>query len=294
MTKIYKIIGDLRNRFEKMCYGLTNDKNIVDDAVQELMLYFLQMNPETLKKIYEQDGKEGIVKYGAVAIPMHMAMWNMSYNLAKKFEIPYILWGENSANEYGGSKKDRKLKFLNANWVKKYGVNFNTTAEDWISESLSIKDLAPFIKEKPSHNKKEPKSIFLGDYFKWDPIETYREAKKSGFVGMKKAPKIGIYRHTDIDDNLISIHHFLKIYKFGFSRSYDNLSLEIRNKRISRRKAIEIIRKEKFKKPINDIKLFCRFINITTKKFYIICEKFRNKNIWIFKKNKWRLKYPLS
>jgi len=68
MTKIYKIIGDLRNRFEKMCYGLTNDKNIVDDAVQELMLYFLQMNPETLKKIYEQDGKEGIVKYGAVAL----------------------------------------------------------------------------------------------------------------------------------------------------------------------------------------------------------------------------------
>ncbi len=248
------------------------------------------VNEKTEKKFL----KKAFIKYGAVAIPMHMAMWNMSYNLAKKFKIPYILWGENSANEYGGSKKDRKLKFLNANWVKKYGVNFNTTAENWISESLSIKDLAPFIKEKSSHNENEPKSIFLGDYFKWDPIKTYREAKKFGFVGMKKAPKIGIYRHTDIDDNLISIHHFLKIYKFGFSRSYDNLSLEIRNKRISRRKAVEIIRKEKFKKPINDIKLFCRFINITIKEFYIICEKFRNKNIWISKKNKWKLKYPLT
>ena len=53
----------------------------------------------------------------------------------------------------------------------------------------------------------------------------FEETPKIGFVGMKKAPKIGIYRHTDIDDNLISIHHFLKIYKFGFSRSYDNLSL---------------------------------------------------------------------
>ena len=45
--------------------------------------------------------KKAFVKFGAVGIPMHMAMWNISYNLAKVFSIPYIIWGENSANEYG-------------------------------------------------------------------------------------------------------------------------------------------------------------------------------------------------
>jgi RNA polymerase sigma factor (sigma-70 family) len=51
-----------------MCYGLTKDKEEVDDAVQELMIYFLQMNPETLKKIYDKDGLDGIIRYGAVVL----------------------------------------------------------------------------------------------------------------------------------------------------------------------------------------------------------------------------------
>jgi len=51
-----------------MCYGLTKDKKEVDDAVQELMLYFLQMNPDSLKKIYDKDGLDGITRYGAVVL----------------------------------------------------------------------------------------------------------------------------------------------------------------------------------------------------------------------------------
>jgi len=51
-----------------MCYGLTKDKEQIDDAVQELYLYFLSMNPETLKKIYEKDGLDGITRYGAVVL----------------------------------------------------------------------------------------------------------------------------------------------------------------------------------------------------------------------------------
>jgi hypothetical protein len=32
------------------------------------MLYFLQMNPDTLKDIYTKDGIEGVTRYGAVAL----------------------------------------------------------------------------------------------------------------------------------------------------------------------------------------------------------------------------------
>ena len=51
-----------------MCYGLTQDKEQIDDAVQELYLYFLQMNPDTLKGIYDKDGLDGITRYGAVVL----------------------------------------------------------------------------------------------------------------------------------------------------------------------------------------------------------------------------------
>jgi len=95
---------------------------------------------------------------------------------------------------------------------------------------------------------------------------------------------------SDIDDDFISIHHWLKYYKFGFTRLFDNLSLEIRNKRITRLKALNIIKKETFRPPLNDIKKFCKFVNISINEFFKISEKFRNKDIWLKKNGKWKIK----
>jgi DNA-directed RNA polymerase specialized sigma24 family protein len=68
MTDIYYKISKLSDKFREMTYGLTKDKNEIDEVVQELMLYFLSMNPTTLKEIWEKDGEQGIIKYGAVVI----------------------------------------------------------------------------------------------------------------------------------------------------------------------------------------------------------------------------------
>ena len=68
MTDIYKEISKLSSKFRTMAYGLTHNENDIDEAVQELMLYFLQMNPDTLKCIWIKDGEEGIIRYGAVVL----------------------------------------------------------------------------------------------------------------------------------------------------------------------------------------------------------------------------------
>ena len=72
-------------------------------------------------------------------------------------------------------------------------------------------------------------------------------------------------------------------------------SLDIRNNRISRSKAVQLIKKDGFKIPKHDISKFCKLINISSKTFFKTCEKFRNKKIWIKNKNKkWVLKQPLK
>ena len=68
MTEIYLEISKLSDKFRTMCYGITKDKEQIDDAVQELCLYFMQMNPDTLKSIWEKDGQDGIIRYGAVVL----------------------------------------------------------------------------------------------------------------------------------------------------------------------------------------------------------------------------------
>ena len=67
MNKIYIEISKLSDKFKTMCYGLTNNKEDIENAVQELFIYFLE-RPELVKKIYEKDGIEGITKYGAVVL----------------------------------------------------------------------------------------------------------------------------------------------------------------------------------------------------------------------------------
>ena len=62
MTEIYLEISKLSDKFRTMCYGITKDKEQIDDAVQELYLYFLSMNPSTLKSIWKKDGTEGIIR----------------------------------------------------------------------------------------------------------------------------------------------------------------------------------------------------------------------------------------
>ena len=68
MNDIYLEISKLSDKFRTMAYGLTSDENEVNESVQELLLYLLQMNPVTLKTIYDNDGILGVTRYGAVAL----------------------------------------------------------------------------------------------------------------------------------------------------------------------------------------------------------------------------------
>ena len=68
MTEIYLEISKLSDKFRTMAYGLTSDENEVNEAVQELMLYFLNMNKKTLLDIWNKDKEQGIIRYGAVAL----------------------------------------------------------------------------------------------------------------------------------------------------------------------------------------------------------------------------------
>jgi len=87
MTEIYNEIAKLSDKFRTMAFGITTDENKINNAVQELMLYFLQMNPSTLSSIWEKDGIDGITRYGAVAL--RRALTSPRSNFYYKYEKYY-------------------------------------------------------------------------------------------------------------------------------------------------------------------------------------------------------------
>jgi N-acetyl sugar amidotransferase len=229
-------------------------------------------------------------RFGSTAIPMHMALFNIPLKLAARFGVPLVVWGENSAFEYGGEDDERKGFKLEREWLKTYGVTHGTTAEDWVSEELSRKDLTPYFgPEDGELERAGVLAVFLGYYFPWDPEESLRVAKEHGFRAREEGPRTGYWNYADIDDDFISIHHYLKWYKFGITRLFDNLSVDIRNGRMTRDRAIEIIRESGDQTPDEDIARFCEFTGIARKRFDEIAEGFRNRDIWKKEGDTWKI-----
>lgn len=254
--------------------GAKNLDNLVNLGVDHIDY---QVNPAVEKKFIYQ----ALVRYGSTAIPMHMALFNIPLTLAVKFDIPLVVWGENSAFEYGDSIEEHTGFLLNREWLKSYGVTHGTTAADWISDNLSRKELTPYFGPADEElDAKGIKAVFLGYYFEWDVETSLQIAEKHGFQRSVDGPKTGLYDYADIDDDFISIHHYIKWYKFGFTRLFDNLSLEIRQGRINRTDALEILKEKGEQRPEEDIAKLCSFLNITEDEFYRIIEPFRNREIW--------------
>jgi N-acetyl sugar amidotransferase len=220
-------------------------------------------------------------RFGSTAIPLHLALFNMPLTLATRLRIPLVMWGENSAFEYGAADEAHTGFRLDAAWLRSYGVTHGTTAADWVSDDLSARDLAAYFGPAPGElDAAGVRAIFLGYYLPWDPQETRRVAAEHGFRADSGGPRTGYYDFADIDDDFISIHHWMKWYKFGFTRLFDNLSLEVRNGRLERDAAIEIVRRMGEQTPSADIARFCRFAGLSEARFFEIAERFRNPAVW--------------
>lgn len=264
--------------------GQKNLDNLISLGVDHLDV---SINPKVERAFVLKSFK----RYGSPVIPMHMAIHALPTQVAIEKKAPLILWGENSAVEFGGDNDILKGMEISQEWLLKYSVTHGTKAEDWVDKNLSLKMLNLYRwRQGITIKGKKIRGLFLGHFFNWDPVMTANTAAENGFVSADE-PIIGTYNFADIDDTfLMSIHHWIKWYKFGFTRTWDNLSLDIRAGRITRNEALQQIEKLGNQTPSNEIDLFCKYLNIERKDFFKIIEKFRNKVIWEKKGGVWRIK----
>lgn len=231
--------------------------------------------------------KAAFERKGASAIPMHMALFAIPIRLATQLGVPLIVWGENPQLEFGGAEAARLATDLDLDWVRRYGVTNGTAVEDWVgAEGLTAGDLAAFRLPPADAFKSSVRSIFLGSYFKWSSFENARIAAEHGFT-LGDAPATGAWNFADLDDRFISIHHFLKWHKFGMTRAFDNLSVQIRFGQISRAEAIATVRSLGVQQPVKDIDAFCEFVREPREWFTATAERFRNPAIWQRRGNRW-------
>ena len=246
------------------------------------------VSPEVERKFTCQT----LVRTGSTAVPMHMALYSIPLRVACHFRVPLVVWGESPHMEYGGTRGDRAYNRLDRGWFQRHGILQGTSAADWVGRGgLTRKDLVPyFLPSAREFRAASLESIFLGYYLPWDPAESLRAALAHGFEVRREGPKVGYYDYADIDCDFISVHHYFKWLKFGFTRLFDNLSIEIRNGRMSRARALEIIARTGPQIPHDDIAKLCAFLRISRRQFGRIEERFRNRALWKREQGRWVVK----
>ena len=258
--------------------GQKNLDNLINLGVDHIDF---TVNPKIdskfMLKTFEKDANPSLVE--------HLIMWPTVIKTALRYNIKLIVWAENSALEYGGSEEDRNKFFMDYDWIKKYGVTNGTTAEDWVDDTLSIDTLTSYqLPLEEELKKAKIENLFLGMYREWDPQDI---AKKSQSVGFEWAddPVLGLHPFVGVDCDFRVVHHFMKWYKFGVTKLWDNLALEIRANRMTREIAIDYLKNNTEPIPKKEIETFCKYMKISIDDFFKIAEKHRNLNIWKKDKN---------
>lgn len=228
----------------------------------------------------------GLKQIGDISWPEHVSIFTIPVRAAVQYNIPLIVWGENSQNEYGGPATNAKNNVLNRRWLEEFGGLLGLRVSDMMGqEGIEKKHMIPFT--YPTDEELERvgvTGIFLGYYFPWDGYSNALISQALGMTTYEKNIEVSIVNYENLDNYQSGIHDYFKFLKFGFGRATDHACLHLRRGRIDRETAVDLVNRHDGKfpwtylgKPIQEI---LKPLDIPLDEFISICDKFTNKKVF--------------
>jgi N-acetyl sugar amidotransferase len=257
--------------------GLRNLENMFRKFSCDLIRF--SSNPDSARRI----SRYMLEKIGDVTWHYHAGIMTFPIQIAVKYKIPLMIWGEEGFSELTGMfNQDDMVEFTKKKRQEHDMRGFEP--EDLLNQGDSpfeLRDLAPFF--YPSDEEIEDvglRGIYLSNYISWNAkaqceqmirdydFETARERDRT----------FNIYDKLD-DVHANGVHDYLKYLKFGYGRATDDASTEIRHGRITREEGIDLVVKHDSKRP-RDLDLLLEFLGITEQHFEALVEPLRDERIW--------------
>lgn len=282
LSQIHRLLEyDLRILAVNVDYGIKTDigrrnLDLVPEMGANLMIYRPEMS------LHKRLIRIGFEEYGDPDLLSHTLLHALPLRIALAHDIPLVLLGENSAFEYGGDKELANLDRMTRAWFSRFAANQGRDAR-YVSEKYDIPMDRLMMYDFPDELETldTVRTAFSSHYFPWDSEENLRIAKKYGFEELPH-PREGTYRtYVGLDEEINRIHQYFKVLKFGYGRATDHACEDIRNGRLEREKAKELVRRHDLM-PLSEhsINEFCQFVGLEQKQFLKVVESYRNESIW--------------
>lgn len=290
ITKIYKMkpLFVAYNHGYNTKVGIRNLNNIVEKFDCDLIRF--STNPNTGKKISQYMLK----KVGDVTWHYHAGIMTFPIQIAVKYKIPLMIWGEHGEGFlYGMHNLDDCVEFTKKHRQEHLMRGFEP--EDILNDpentDITKTDLAPFYYPKDEEIANLGlRGIYLSNFYPWDEYEhTKLMIDKYDFETFQnRQTSFNLYQK--VDDFFQDTHNYLKYLKFGYGRVTDQVSTEIRNQRMTREEGIELIRKYEHKIVPNNLKIFLKYTKLSEEEFLKSIEHLRDTSILEKKSNgEWEL-----
>jgi N-acetyl sugar amidotransferase len=218
---------------------------------------------------------EALKRKGDFCWHCHTGIFAYPMQIAVRFETPLLFWGEPSAEytSYYGYDEQEEVDERRFNRF----VNLGITADDMMGmidmKGIDPRDLNPFrYPSLKDLRKLRVRSVCLGSYIPWDvKAQVELIEKELGWQGNTVEGVPEQYPYEKIECFMQGVRDYLKFLKRGYSRTAHLTSLDIRNGRMTRKRALELVSEHDGKRPAS-LDVFLKYVDITEDEFHEIAK----------------------
>lgn len=244
--------------------------------------------------ITQQISRRGFIEAGQPLISWITSVQVAVIKAAMKFNVPFIMFGEEGETEYGGSSELKYKPFYDL----KHSLEIYASNRDpkKYMDKFSKKELYWWLYPSRDDFVKAHLAIAHWSYFEnWDPYEHYLLAKEKFGLKEKDEPSMGTYTNfAQTDTCLFDLHCYLMYLKFGFGRCSADASIDIRRGALDRDQAIEMVKRFDNAYPTPYISQYLEYFKITIEEFIRILDRHANKKLFSKVRGRWRPKFTVT
>jgi N-acetyl sugar amidotransferase len=243
ITKVYGL-RPLAVTFSHNWFTETGKYNL-QNSIEKFNVDHIMFSPN--RELINKLARESLYKIGDSCWHCHSGVGAFPLQVAVKYRIPLLIWGESLADMSGRSTHYEPLLKFDRDYFTK--VSAKVYPEAMVSENVSLRELAPF--KLPSYEELEAVGvvgIHLGDYIFWDD-ERQMEFVRDVYDWREDKVEGTYKRYKSVECRMAGVHDYTKFLKRGFGRGTDHASLDVRAGLLTREEAFELAKRHDAQRP---------------------------------------------
>ncbi len=269
ITQVYNMRA-LAVTFSHNWYSETGKKNL-ENAIEKFNVDHIMFTPN--RNLINKVARQSLFKIGDACWHCHAGVGAFPLQIAVKYRIPLLIWGESIAEMSGrATHYDPVLRFDRDYFTK---VSAKVYPEQMVSDYINLRELAPF--KLPSYEEIEEVGVIgihLGDYIFWDD-ERQMEFVRDVYDWEEDVVEGTYKQYKSVECIMPGVHDYTKFLKRGFGRGTDHASADVRAGLLTREEGMELAKKHDTERP-DALDYYLEITGLTEEEFHDVMRHHRN------------------